>query len=718
MKNYNSDQIKNLTLLGNAGSGKTTLAEIVLFNGKVISRIGNIENKNTVSDYNEIEHERQSSVYSSVMYTEINGNKINIVDAPGLDDFVGGVVTSLGVTDAALMVLNSQHGVEVGTEIHWRNTNKYNKPVIFVANQLDHDNANFDKVVESTKQAFGPKVTLAQYPINPGPNFNAVIDLIKMSMLKWSDKGGNAEVLPIPESELDKANELHAQLVEAAAESDEKLMESFFENETLTEEELINGIQMGVKTRGIFPVFCASASKNMGVIRLMEFISTLAPSPIDMPAAKTFEDKEIECDPKAPVSIYVFKTSIEHHLGEISYFKVMSGTLKEGMDLINVNTGSKERVSQIYCGAGKNRVKVTSMSAGDIGATVKLKDTKTDNSLSEKELSCKFIPIELPNSKYRVAIKALDESDDEKVSEILQKMHLEDPTLILEYSKELKQLILHGQGELHLNTVKWAFDNIHNVGIEFIAPKIPYRETITKLAQSQYRHKKQSGGAGQFGEVYLFIEPHSDDTPDRIEFKANGKEMKISIRKKDEYTLDWGGKFVFYNCIVGGSIDTRFLPAIYKGIMEKLENGPLTGSYARDIRVYVYDGKMHPVDSNEISFKIAGAKAFSDAFKQAGAKIMEPVYDVEILVPSERMGDVMSDLQGRRSIILGMSSEGGAEKISCKVPLAEMNKYSTILSSLTNGRATYSMKFSEYTQVPMDVQEKLLAEYEAEQDEE
>lgn len=716
MKNYNSDQIKNLTLLGNAGSGKTTIAEVMLLNGKIISRIGNIENKNTVSDYNEIEHERQSSVYSSVLYTEWNNNKINMFDTPGLDDFIGGVVTSLGVSDAALMVINAQHGVEVGTEIHWRYASNHNKPVIFVANQLDHDNVNFDKVVESAKQSFGNKVTLIQYPINAGPNFNAVIDLIKMSMLKWPEKGGIPEVLPIPDSETDKANELHAQLVEAAAESDEKLMESFFENETLTEEELIEGIRLGVKNRGMFPMFCVSANKNMGIVNIMEFIGNLTPSPIDISGAKTVEGKEIKCDPKAPVSIFVFKTSVEHHLGEICYFKVMSGTLTEGMDLINVNTGSKERLSQLYCGAGKNRVKVTSLSAGDIGATVKLKDTKTNNSLSVKELSCDFQPIDLPNSKYRIAIKAVDDSNDEKVSEILQRMHLEDPTLILEYSKELKQIILHGQGELHLNTIKWSFDNIHNVNIEFISPKIPYRETITKLAQSQFRHKKQSGGAGQFGEVYLFIEPHSDNSPDRTSFKANGKELKVSIRKKDEYDLDWGGKFVFYNCIVGGSIDGRFLPAIYKGIMEKLENGPLTGSYARDIRVYVYDGKMHPVDSNEISFKIAGSKAFSDAFKHAGPKIMEPIYDVEILVPADRMGDVMSDLQGRRSIILGMNSEGGVEKISCRVPLAEMNKYSTILSSLTSGRATYSMKYREYAQVPMDVQEKLLAEYEAEQE--
>lgn len=718
MKAYKSDQIKNLTLLGHSGSGKTTLSEAMLLNGKVISRRGDIDNKNTVSDFNEIEHERLSSVYSTVLYTEWNNKKLNIIDAPGLDDFIGGTITAMGVTDAALLVINGQQGVEVGSEIHWRYASKHNKPVIIVANQLDHDKANFDKVIETTKQTLSSKVTLVQYPVNPGPDFNAVIDLIKMSMLKWSSKGGEAEITAIPESEKDKANELHAQLIEAAAENDEQLMEAFFENETLTEEELIKGIKLGVINCGIFPVLCVSAEKNMGVTDLMEFAGNLAPVPSDMPAAKTIDNKDIPCDPDASTSIYVFKTSIEHHLGEISYFKVMSGNLTEGMDLINTNNGSKERLSQIYCVAGKNRVKIESLTAGDIGAAVKLKNTNTGDTLSIKDMPVKIQAIELPDPKFRLAIKAIDESDDEKVSEVLHKIHQEDPTIILEYSKELKQLIVHGQGELHLNTLKWVFDNIHNIGIEFITPKIPYRETITKLAQAQHRHKKQSGGAGQFGEVYLFIEPHDDVSPDRTNFKADGKDQKISVRSKNEFELDWGGKLVFNNCIVGGSIDTRFLPAIQKGIMEKLETGPLTGSYARDIRVYVYDGKMHPVDSNEISFKLAGAKAFTAAFKKAGPKIMEPVYNVDILVPSEKMGDVMSDLQGRRSIILGMNSEGGYEKISTKIPLAEMSKYATVLSSLTNGRATYTMKFDEYTQVPMDIQEKLLAAYEAEQEEE
>lgn len=718
MNIYQTNQIKNTVLLGSAGSGKTTLAEAIMFEGGVIKRRGEIENKNTVSDYHEIEHEHAGSVYSTVLYTEWQNKKINIIDTPGADDFIGAVVSSLKVTDTGLMILNAQHGIEVGTEIIGRYTEKYQKPIIFVVNQCDHDNANFEKTIEQAKAQYkvGNKVAIIQYPFNTGLGFDSIIDVFKMKMYKYTADGEKPEILPIPDKEKENAEKLHNQLIESAAENDEKLMETFFEKDTLNEDEIIKGIKLGLLNRDFFPVLCISAKKNIGVSQLMEFVALVAPFVEEMPMPKTTDEKEIKCNPAANTSVFVFKTSIEPHIGEISYFKVISGNVAEGMDLINSDNNTKERFSQVFVVAGKNRFNVKKLLAGDIGATVKLKNTKTNNTLNEKKSSLCIEPITFPEPKYRIAIKAKNEADDEKLSEILYRMHEEDPTFTIEYSKELKQIIIRGQGEFHLNTAKWHLDNIHKIDIQFIEPKIPYRETITKVAQSTYRHKKQSGGAGQFGEVYMVIEPYIEGMPDPVKFKVIGKEITVKVRKKEEIDLEWGGKLVYYNCIVGGAIDERFLPAILKGIMEKMEEGPLTGSYARDIRISVYDGKMHSVDSNEISFKIAGLQAFREAFKKAGPKILEPIYDVEVIVPSDSMGDVMSDLQGRRAIIEGMSSEGQYEKLNTKVPLAEMSKYSTVLSSLTHGKATYTMKFAEYSQVSSDIQEKLLKAYEAEQE--
>ncbi len=716
MKNYTTNQIKNIVLLGNAGSGKTTLAEAMLYQGGVIDRRGDVGNKNTVSDYNAIEHENESSIYSSVLYTEYNDKKINIIDPPGADDFVGGVVSGLHVAETAVMVINAQNGLEVGTEVHNRWAERFERPMIFVINHLDHDKTNFEKTLEMMKERYGGKVAVTQYPVNAGPTFDSIVDVIQMKLYKYPADGGKPEVNDIPDSEKDKAEELRNELIEKAAENDESLMETFFENETLTEDEMREGIAAGILNQGMYPIFCTSARKNMGVGRLLEFISNVLPTPDQLPAPKDKNGKEVKCDASGPTTMFFFKTSVESHIGEVNFFKVMSGEIKEGMDITNSRTANKERISQLFSVYGKNRTKLPSMSAGDIGATVKLKATKTNDTLSTEDIE--FDKIAFPEPKYRTAIKPLSEGEEEKLGEALSRIHEEDPTVEIEYSKELKQIILSGQGEHHLNIVKWHLDNIFKVESEFYPPKIPYRETITKAAQADYRHKKQSGGAGQFGEVHMIIEPFTEDAPDPTMFKLNGKEYKISIRGKDEHELDWGGKLIFYNCIVGGSIDARFLPAILKGIMEKMETGPLTGSYARDIRVFVYDGKMHPVDSNEISFKLAGRNAFSMAFKNAGPKILEPIYMVEVFVPSDRMGDVMSDLQGRRAIVQGMSSEKGFEKITAKVPLAEMNKYSTALSSLTNGRAMYSLRFDEYAQVPGDIQDQLLKAYEEEQEEE
>jgi elongation factor G len=718
MKTYQSEQIRNIALLGNTGVGKTILAESLMFEGKVIDRKGTIEAKSTISDYTEIEQQNQRSIFSTVLYTEFNDHKINIIDTPGSDDFVGAVISSMRPADVGLMVINSQYGVEVGTEIFGRHAERLSKPLIFAVNQLDHDKANFEQTVDSLKVSFGSKIALIQYPVNAGTEFNAFIDVLKMKMYRFKGDTGEREELDIPADEMDKASELHNTLVEAAAENDEQLMEKFFDQGTLTEDEMREGIRAGLLARGLFPIFCVSGKRNIGVKRLMEFIINVCPSPSKLPGLKTKDGAEIKCNTSDPASLFVFKTAVESHIGEINYFKVMSGKVAEGMDLINTTNDGKERLSQLFAVAGKKRDKVTELMAGDIGAAVKLKNTKTNHTLSAPGKNIAFEPLTFPNSKFRTAIKAKNESDTEKLGEYINRAHQEDPTIIIEYSKELKQILIHGQGEHHLNILKWQLLNLYKIDVDFLPPRIPYRETITKLAQADYRHKKQSGGSGQFGEVHMVIEPYTEDATDPVKYKVNGKEINVSVRGKDEIKLEWGGKLIFYNCIVGGSIDARFLPAILKGIMEKMEEGPLTGSYARDIRVAVYDGKMHPVDSNEISFKLAGRNAFRTAFKNAGPKIMEPIYEIEVLVPGDKMGDVMSDLQNRRAIILGMDSEKGFEKVNARVPLAELNKYSTALSSLTSGRATYNMKFSSYEQVPADVQDKLLKAYEEESDDE
>jgi len=718
MKVYQTSEIKNIALLGNMGAGKTTLAEAMLYEGGIIKRRGTIDAKNTVSDYFPVEQEYGYSVFSTIYHVEWNNKKLNFIDCPGSDDFVGGVVTALNVTDTAILLLNGQYGVEVGTQNHFRYTEKYNKPIIFVVNQLDNDKCDYDSIMAQLKDAYGPKVIPVQYPVATGPNFNAVIDVLLMKKYSWKPEGGAPDIEDIPADQMDKAMEMHKALVEAAAENDEELMDKFFSQETLTEDEMREGIRKGLAVRGIFPVFCVCAGRDMGVRRLMEFLGNVVPFVTEMPKIKNTDDKEVVPDINGPESLYFFKTSMEPHIGEVSYFKVMSGKVHEGDDLLNADRGSKERVAQMYVVAGANRFKVEELQAGDIGAMVKLKDVKTGNTLNGKDSDYKFNFIKYPNSKYTRAILPVNAGDMEKMMALVNRMREEDPTWAVEQSKELRQTLVHGQGEFHLRTLKWRLENNEHIPIKFEEPRIPYRETITKAARADYRHKKQSGGAGQFGEVHLIVEPYKEGVPVPTTYKFNGQEYKITLRGTEEIPLEWGGKLVFINSVVGGAIDARFMPAILKGIMARMEQGPLTGSYARDVRVIVYDGKMHPVDSNEVSFMLAGRNAFSEAFKNAGPKILEPIYDVEVYVPSDRMGDVMSDLQGRRAVIMGMNSEKGYEKLSAKIPLKEMSSYSTALSSLTGGRASFSMKFSNYELVPSDVQTQLIKDFEAKQTDE
>lgn len=714
MRVYQTNEIKNIALLGSAGSGKTTLAESMLFEAGVIKRRGSVEAKNTVSDYFPVELEYGYSVFPTVFHVEWNNKKLNIIDCPGSDDFVGGAITSLNVTDEAVILINGQYGPEVGTQNNFRYTEKLKKPVIFLINQLDSDKCDFDSIITSMQDIYGSKCVPVQYPLQTGPGFNALIDVLLMKKYSWKPEGGAPIIEDIPTEEMDRAMELHKALVEAAAENDETLMEKFFEEETLTEDELREGIRKGLVTRSIFPVFCVCAGKDMGVQRLMEFLGNVVPFVSEMPKLHNTRGEEVAPDPAGPTSLYFFKTGMEPHIGEVSYFKVMSGQVKPGDDLTNADRGSRERIGQIYACAGANRIAVDSLNAGDIGCTVKLKDVKTGNALNGKDCDWRYNFIKYPNSKYSRAIKAVNSQDTEKLMAALIKMHQEDPTWVIEQSKELRQIIVHGQGEFHLRTLKWRLENNEKLQVKFGEPRIPYRETITKKAKAEYRHKKQSGGAGQFGEVHLIVEPYAEGMPDPTHYNFNGQEFKTNIKGKEVVDLEWGGKLVFINSVVGGAIDARFMPAILKGVMDCMEHGPLTGSYARDVRVVVYDGKMHPVDSNELSFMLAARHAFADAFRNAGPKILEPIYDLEVFVPADFMGDVMSDLQGRRALIMGMDTEAGYQKLQAKIPLKELSNYSISLSSLTGGRASFTTKFASYELVPTELQTSLISEHAAE----
>lgn len=717
MKEYFTKDIRNVVLIGSAKSGKTTLSEAMLYEGKVIARRGTVEDKNTVSDNEEIEKLNQRSIFATPLYAEFMNTKFNVIDAPGSDDFIGGAVSAFKVCENGILVINAQQGVEVGTDIFARYAEQYKLPMVVAVNQLDSEKADWEKTLSEMKETFGHKPIVVQFPVNPGPSFDGFIDVLKMKYYHFKDENGTREDLEIPADLKDEAETLRQELIEKAAEFDDTLMERFFEQGSLSEDEIREGLSIGIRQGGVLPVFCLSAKKDIGVKRLMEFTIKTAVSPAETKSL-TKDGNEIECKAENPTSIFIYKTDVEPHLGEVSYFKVMSGHLTEGMDLENPETGDKERLSAIYAVAGAKKEKVTGLQAGDTGCTVKLRAGKTNVTLSQVGSGISFEHIVFPASKYRCAIKAESQNDETKLGEALTKISAQDPTIVVEYSKELRQTILSGQGEQHINVCKWRLENEFGVKVVLFAPKIPYRETITKVATATYRHKKQSGGAGQFGEVSILICPIVEGVPFTNKFKIDGKDVVLNVKTKEEFDLEWGGRLEFYNCVVGGAIDARFMPAILKGLNDKMTEGPLTGSYARDIRVFVYDGKMHPVDSNEISFILAARNAFKEAFRNAGPKIMEPIYNVEIMTPADYMGACMSDLQNKRAIIEGMSSDKGFSVLKARVPLAELYRYSTTLSSLTSGAATFTMTFADYQPVPADVQTKLLAEYAAQEKEE
>ncbi|MBQ9660759.1 MAG: elongation factor G [Bacteroidales bacterium] len=697
MKDYSTKDIRNVVLLGASKSGKTTLAEAMLFEGKVIDRRGTVEDKNTLSDNDELEKLNQRSIYATPLYAEFQNAKINFIDTPGSDDFIGGAYAAFRVCESGVLVINAQQGVEVGTENFLRLADSKKLPLVIAVNQLDSEKADWDAIQNSIKESIGGKAVYVQFPTNPGTAFDGFVDVLTMKYYRFKDANGTREDLEIPAEFKDQAEEARAALIEKAAEFDDALMEKYFEEGELSEEEIHRGLNLGIAAGEAYPVFCVCAKKDIGVKRLLEFVKDVAPAP---------DVKE-----SGAPSLFIYKNDVEQHLGEVSYFKVMSGTVTSGLDLEDPVTGNKERFSAIYAVAGTKKDAVTSLHAGDFGCTVKLKNGKSNTTLSLPGSGIKYDKIEYPAPKYRCAIKAKVQQDEQKLGDALKKIANSDPTVIVEYSKELRQTILSGNGEQHINIVKWLLNNEYKLDVELFAPKVPYRETITKVATAQYRHKKQSGGAGQFGEVHLLVCPAEGEL--NTKFKIDGKDTQLNIKTQDITELEWGGKLEFYNCVVGGAIDLGFMPAILKGIKERMVEGPLTGSYARDIRVFVYDGKMHPVDSKEIAFIIAGRNAFREAFRNAGPKILEPIYDVEVMTPAEYQGAVMSDLQNRRGILGTMGADKGFAILKARVPLAELYRYSTTLSSLTAGSATFTMEFADYQPVPGDVQTKLLADYAA-----
>jgi len=701
MPDYKSEQIRNITIIGHGGCGKTILAEGILHSAGVTNRFGKIEEGNTVSDYHKDEIEKQMSINSSLLncfWKDSNGEKIkfNIIDTPGFMDFVGEVKSSLRVTETALMVVDSFKGVEVGTEACFKHTKEYNNNIVFVINKLDTENATFESTVGQLVESFGPQVAVAMFPVNHGIGFNSVVDVIKMKLYKFTTDGkGEYTVEDIPAAYKDKADEYHQKLIEAVASEDDALMEKFFETGSLTEDEIAAGLRLGMKERQLFPVFCISASTNVGIKPLMDFIADYTESPVDRHPEKGHRpnsDEVVVVNPDIngdPV-LFIFKTISEKNIGELSFFRVYSGKVSPGMDMINEATGKAERLAQTYTMNGKDRKELSEVITGDFAGVVKLKDSHTNNTLCSKSYPVVLEPIKFPTPNMSMAIAPSRKGEEDKLGTALHSFHEEDPTFIMNYDPEISQTIIHGQGEIHINTIINRMKNKYGLEVILSEPKIPYKETIRKkVSDVEFKHKKQTGGRGQYGHVVINLEPRPR-----------------------------GEGFEFVNGIVGGVVPGRFIPAVEKGIIETMQSGVLIGCKVIDIKASLIFGSYHNVDSDELSFKLAASQAFRKGFKDANPVILEPVYEVEIFFPEEFMGAVSGDVSSRRGKILGMESEGRLQVIKCHIPLSEMSGYSSKLRSFTQGRGIYTRKFSHYEDVPKEVETKIIADYEKKKAEE
>jgi elongation factor G len=692
MREYKSVDIRNMALVGHGASGKTMLSESMLAVSGVINRLGSVTGGTTVSDYNEDEHERKVSIHASLLHTEWKDKKFNILDAPGYADFVGEAIGALRVADLALVVVHARHGVEVGTEQMWRYADQNNLPKILILNACDKENFSFDEVLEELRERFGSRVVPMTLPINCGPGFNKVLDLLSKKFITYKTDGTGACEVSEPTGEwATKADEMHETLIEYVAESDDRLMEKFFEEGGLSEEEMKAGVHSSIQNKSFIPLFSVSGETNVGVASMMDFIAKYGPSPLDNAEVKGLNENAEEVPVKVtdnePVA-FVFKTVSEAHVGELSFFRIYSGSVSTGMTLHNSSRKKDERLGQLYLLNGKHREAATTLHAGDIGTVVKLKDTHTNNTLCCPIKKVSLSQIVYPNPSIHEAIKSKSKGDEEKLSIGLATMHEEDPTFISRVDNELHQIVISGQGELHLRVITKQLKRRFNIEILSSKPKVPYRETIKEIGEAKYRHRKQSGGSGQFAEVWLRVLPAEHDAG--IEFGHS---------------------------LVGQNVDRVFVPSVEKGVKVASTTGVLAGYKVVGTKVDFYDGKQHPVDSKDIAFQIAGKFAFREAFMAAKPSLLEPIMDVSVKVPEEFMGDVMGDISGRRGKILGMDTEGNFQIVKAQVPQAEMYHYSTHLRSITGGRGIHFEEFSHYENMPGDMEKKVIESTKLEQQE-
>ena len=694
MKEYTVDKIRNIALVSHGTVGKTSLAEAMLFSAGETNRLGTIDDGTTISDYSPDEIDRKISISSTMLHLGWKNHKINILDTPGYSDFIGEVIGAFQVVDMAVVLLNGVAGIEVGTETVVRLAEENQIPRIFFVNRLDKEHANFNKVYEMTKERFGNAVAVLQFPANEGEAFDSVVDILKMKLLKFEkNKSGKFTEQPIPEDFADRAVELRNALMETVSENDEELLDIYCDVGELTDEQLKTGLRKQVVAGNIIPLICGSAATNMGVHQLLDMIINIGPSPLDRPKVEGVKpqteekiSRDISID--APLSALVFKTISEPHVGELSFFKVFSGSMKTGNEVLNATKGSTEKIGQIYLMNGKNRKEIGQVNVGDFGAIVKLRDTSTADTLCDKSNPILLPEIKFPEPVIRVAVEPKAKGDEEKISTGLHTIQDEDPTFKVVVDPELKQTIIHGQGELHLDIIIKRLKEKYGVEVDVVEPRIPYRETIKGAAEGAHKYKKQSGGRGQYGDVSLKLEPQQR-----------------------------GGDYEFVDAIVGGVIPGKYIPAVEKGVKEAMTGGVMAGYPVVDVKVTLYYGSYHTVDSSDMAFKIAGSMCFKKVFKASKPVLLEPIYEVEIRVPEEYMGDVMGDISSRRGKIQGMDAEGIFQVIKAKVPLAELYRYSTTLRSLTQGRGLHRRKFSHYEDVPKEIADKIISQAESDKEE-